>query len=183
VRALERGGSPAEKVGRGSAGPGSKERVATPNRATCSRDSAPVLRVNLAVFSDTLDPDELTRRLGMSCDTRSVKGESFPPPGEHRRFQRHRWRIDSEDPDDAESGLRLSEVIDALLGRIADRYREFLDLTRAGCEIELQIWFTSTTVPCLHLAPPTLRTIVALGASVDIDVVLTADGPAAPSGP
>ncbi len=132
-----------------------------------------MLTVNLAVFSDDLDPDHIQLQLDMTADTSWRKGERFPPPGEHRKRKRHCWKLCSQEPNDADAGLELPAFIAGLLARVKGRENRFLDLTRSGCNVCLEVWFTSSTIPALHFPVELLITLVALGANVDIDVVMT----------
>jgi len=137
-----------------------------------------MLKIFLSVLCGDLTPDQIQRILGMSCDSSWRSGDLFTYPSAARSRQRRQncWRISciaDQDRDAAAGACDVSEYVARLLARVKGRESGFLKLVGLGCNVELSISLVSANIPALNFAPEVLAGLVAIGASLDIDIVLT----------
>lgn len=136
------------------------------------------MKVFLSVFSPDLTPDQVQQVLLMRCDSSWRKGDLFPYVGapQSRVRKQNCWRISSGAEETGSTGENAggpSESIAGLLARVKGRESGFLRLVGLGCTVEVAISIVSANVPALNFDPEILSDLASIGASLDIDIVLT----------
>ncbi|GAB1819853.1 DUF4279 domain-containing protein [Herbidospora sp. RD11066] len=127
-------------------------------------------RAYFMIQSEHLDPESITRRLGVTPSRSEVKeskqsrrtGRLVPP--------RHEWIVDADLPETAS----LDDQADAVMARLAGTFDRIGELTAEGCEATLVMFRSfeagpSATKPGLLLTPEMLGLLVTAGAYVWID--------------
>jgi Domain of unknown function (DUF4279) len=125
--------------------------------------------VKLALFSETANPDELTKLAGIEPDFTALAGSTGGSARLPRRF--NHWELRSRlDPTSD-----LERHIDALLQRVASNMSEVFRAGEKGGGFELSIVgrlsLADDSSPGINLTSQQLRTLAELGASVDIEFI------------
>lgn len=133
-------------------------------------------KAKLTIVSNSLSPEEISRRIGLSWDDARRIGD--PKGRSGQVWTKSIWWLyeTSEGPQDGRSvELRLDEC----LARLRERVSPAVDAIRALSgteEVELGIYVLAQTVPPIHMTSATLDFIHHLGAELDVDVVLYESG-------
>jgi len=133
-----------------------------------------VVKVYLAIYSATLDPQTITQHLGLAPTQTRQKGEQVRPYV-RRTYAEHRWYYEVQ-PDHP---ALPEDKIQRLLQNVSPVANRFAQLANA-CHVVLHIVYKGyqSSMGGLHLDAETARQIALLGAAVDID--LYAYGPELP---
>ncbi len=133
------------------------------------------VRVYLCISSETLEPQEITSRVGLIPTCSNFKGQTRYPRNPHLKFQEHRWYFEPE------KGIpgSLEEKLDFLLEKLEPVETQVASL-RDKCEILIGICYEGykSWMGGWHLNHSTILKIAALAAEVDFD--LYAFGPDLP---
>lgn len=133
------------------------------------------VKIYLAVYSDTLDPQTITQHIGIAPTKTRQKGEQVRPYV-RRIYAEHRWYYEFQ-PDNPASP---EDKIQRLLHNVLPVANRFAQLTNDACQVVLHIAYKGyqSSMGGLHLDAEMARQIALLGAAIDID--LYAYGPELP---
>jgi len=119
----------------------------------------------LSVYGSDLEPDEVTRLLGIQPDTTWRRGD---PRGSRRTafFDYGCWRIETGIAEEAD----MNEQLKVLLARLGT-HEETLKAMRPPFDLEFGcVIYLDGPLPILHVDADTLQRISHLGAELDIDL-------------
>jgi len=142
-------------------------------RAIASYMEAAV-KVYLAIYSDTLDPQTITHHIGIAPTKTRQKGDQVRPYV-HHTYAENRWYYELQPDDPASPEVKIQR----LLNRVSPAANRFAQLANA-CQVVLHIVYKGyqSSMGGLHLDGEMARQIAMLGAAIDID--LYAYGPELP---
>jgi hypothetical protein len=125
------------------------------------------------VRSDTLPPEAVTERLGLTPTKAHWKGEIYAP--NKRPYRVHLWEIEALQDVSGE----VEEKLDALLQILEPAQQQIAELaTECDCSIEISYWGYQELMGGWHFEASTLRRVSALGVGLGFD--LYAVGPDLP---
>jgi hypothetical protein len=130
--------------------------------------------VKLTIISETLSPPEIDEYVGIKCNDSQIRAEMNRLGT--KRYARHAWFLKSKRviaPDEY-IGDRIDAEVRNLLSRLAPAADKINELSQ-GHEVEFSVYFLARDVPPMNLSKEDLRAIAALGASLDIDLILYAN--------
>lgn len=118
--------------------------------------------IRLVIVSDSIDPDELERKIGMTADKRWAKGDLRS----HTtiREQMSGWMITAE----TNASVAMDVAIEKLLTRITPVFERISELQ--GCSKQLSVVAYCAQPPALNFAAVTIAKVAKLGASLDVDL-------------
>jgi hypothetical protein len=143
----------------------------------------PWFSISLTIHADDLDPDEITRVLGVQPDQTQRKGVPLPPRGDRppRVPQIGMWLINLR-PEQA-PGCNVETAIATLLDRITVP----LDLwhqARAGASVRVFVGLSLDDYNSgFGIDPPLLRRAADLGVNLDFDIYNGVDEEPSEAGP
>ena len=122
------------------------------------------------LICNDMDPDEVTRRLGISPDASHRKGDLTP--------QGTAWKLDHWELTEQETGIPPEEdyaeaverCLDRLLQRIAreDILQKLAEIS-AQASLSVGVYGNCRETPKLYYSPETIRILARIGASLDED--------------
>jgi Domain of unknown function (DUF4279) len=127
------------------------------------------VEVYLAIYSETLDPQIITRRIGIVPSSTKTKGARLRPH-DPRTYPEHRWYFvaQPDHPSDPETKVQrlLEHIVPATdkIAALATESQIVLHIVYRG----YQGWMGG-----LHLDTITTQQIAALGAAIDVDLYAT----------
>lgn len=129
--------------------------------------------VRLSVISDSLSPSQIDEYVGIKCDDAQERG-NMNRLGT-KRYERHAWfmKYRSTVQEGEYIGDKIDSAIAHLLSRLQGSEVKVRELSE-GNEVEFSLYFYAQEVPPMGLSKRDLQAIAALGASLDIDVVVYA---------
>jgi hypothetical protein len=129
--------------------------------------------VRLSIISDSLSPSQIDEYVGIKCDDSQERGKMNRLGT--KRYERHAWfmkdRYTVREGEDI--GDKLDSAIAHLLSRLEGSEAKVRELSKSN-EVEFSLYFYAQDVPPMGLSRRHLQAIAALGASLDIDLVLYA---------
>ena len=133
------------------------------------------VKISLAVYSHTLDPQTMTQHIGIAPTKTRQKGDQVRSYV-HRTYAEHRWYYELQPDTPASPEVKIQR----LLYQVSPVANKFAQLANDGCHVVLHIAYKGyqSSMGGLHLDAETARQIALLGAAVDID--LYAYGPELP---
>ncbi len=127
--------------------------------------------VRLTIISESLSPFEIDEYVGIKCNDSQTRGEMNRLGT--KRYARHAWFLKSKRviaPDEY-IGDKIDAEVRNLLSRLAPAADKIKQLSQSH-EVEFSLYFLARDVPPMNLCKEDLRAIAALGASLDIDLIL-----------
>lgn len=117
-----------------------------------------------------MDPDEVTRRLGITPDASHRKGDRTP---HGTAWQLDHWELVEKEtgiPVQADYAAAVTRCLDRLLQRIADEevLRQLAQIS-VSAEISVGVYGNCHEVPNLSYSAETIRILARIGASLDED--------------
>jgi hypothetical protein len=130
--------------------------------------------VELRIISATLSPPEINDYIGIKCDDSQVRGEMNRLGT--KRYPRHAWYLASKRVVAPHEyiGDKIDIEVRNLLSRLAPVAGKIRELSQSH-EVEFSLYFLARDVPPMNLSKEDLGAIAALGASLDIDLILYAN--------
>jgi hypothetical protein len=124
--------------------------------------------VRLKIISTIHTPDEVTNLIGLRCDRSWYIGDKRP----HTAIAEtsHGWILNSQLPETAP----LYNQIEALLHRLHP-YKDSIQALSELDVVELSCVIYAAASPALNFTKDVIHNIAQLGASLDVDLYLTAD--------
>jgi hypothetical protein len=134
-----------------------------------------MVRASISVFSKSRKPDDISALIGLPYDSSWATDDSYPGKGviAGRKRKENCWRISLEIDDEASVSDPVTSVAQKMLLRVMGFEGGFKELWYQGCEIEFSIYMIGSQIPAIGLGLNELSGIVALGAYLDIDIVLS----------
>lgn len=124
------------------------------------------VHVTLALYGETLDPDEVSRRLGCAPTSAFRKGDSERPSGRKGRPYPHgAWLLTLED----KAPVEVDALVTQLLGRLPAEPAFWSDLRR---DYRVRIWialYTTAWNRGFTLRPRTTELVALTGAELVFD--------------
>jgi len=139
------------------------------------------VRVKLTIASNELSGKDITALIGIEADQIQVRGEMNKVGT--KPYAQHVWRIRSQHH--LVSTEPLWQQMEGCISELLDRLRPSVPAIRklsAENMVEVGIYVFARDVPSLGFSKEQVETIAALGASVDIDVVLYSKSETQPAG-
>jgi hypothetical protein len=131
------------------------------------------IRVKLTITSSTLPPDKITELVRMEPDSKQVLGEMNRLGT--KSYPHHAWIVrKARELTGPATASELHDVVSEFLVQLAPS-REFIKELSSKHDVELGLYIFTREVPSLGLSARQVQDISALGASIDIDVVLYSD--------
>jgi len=130
--------------------------------------------VRLTIISDSLSPDEIDKYVGVNCSDSQTRGEMNRLGT--KRYARHAWFLKSKRviaPNEY-IGDWIDAEVRSLLSRLAPAAEKIRELSHSY-EVEFSLYFLARDVPPMNISKEDLRAIAALGASLDIDLIIYAN--------
>lgn len=117
-----------------------------------------------------MDPDEVTRRLGITPDARHRKGDQTPSGA---AWQLDHWELIEKEtniPADGDYAAAVVRCLDRLLQRISEEeVLQKLAEISSQAEISVGVYGNCREIPNLSYSAGTIRTLGCIGASLDED--------------
>jgi hypothetical protein len=129
--------------------------------------------VRLSIISDSMAPSQIDEYVGIKCDESQTRGDMNRLGTKH--YERNAWFIKSRQtiPEDEYIGDKLDSAVAQLLSRLRGSEARIRELSGSN-EIEFSLYFYAREVPPMGLSKTHLQAIAALGANLDIDLILYA---------
>lgn len=129
----------------------------------------PSIKIRVALFGRNIDPDYVTRELGILPSATWRFGDRVS--GTNIMLEHDGWEIETVET----STVDLPCEMRKLLGRIEPIENKIVELSRTldlELEVSCSVFFVDQ-LPVLHFDAADLAPIVRLGASLDIDIIQT----------
>ncbi len=121
--------------------------------------------VHLAVLSDSLDPEEISSQLGLSCDEAWVVGDKRV--NTLLLEKENGWVLKSR----VEKNADLEDHIESVMELIKDSEHKFKAIScTKGCIVQLSYISYCESTPALNFENEVIDWLSSLGASLDIDI-------------
>lgn len=129
--------------------------------------------VRLSIISHSLTPSQIDEYVGIKCDDSQRRGDVNRLGT--KRYERHAWFLESRHtiPEDKHIGDKLDSAVAHLLLRLEGTEAKIKELSGSN-EVEFSLYFYAREIPPMGLSKRHLQAIAALGASLDIDLILYA---------
>jgi hypothetical protein len=127
--------------------------------------------LRLTIISENLSPGEIDEYVGIECNDSQIRGEMNRLGT--KRYTRHAWYLKSKRviaPDEY-IGDKIDAEVRSLLSRLAPAADKIKELSKSHV-VEFSVYFLARDVPPMNFSSEDLRAIAALGASLDIDLIL-----------
>ncbi len=127
--------------------------------------------VRLVIISDSLAPSQIDEYVGITCDMSQKKGDMNRLGT--KQYERHAWFMKSKQTirEGEYIGDKLDSAVARLLGRLQGTEARIKELSGSN-EVQFSLYFYAREVPSIGLSKTHLQAIVALGANLDIDLIL-----------
>lgn len=129
-------------------------------------------KAKLTIVSNTISPEEISRRIGLSWDDARRIGD--PKGRSGQTWGDNIWWL-YETSEGQEDGRPVELRLDECLGRLRERISSAAEAIRILSRtetVELGLYVLAQVVPPIHMTTATLDFIQGLGAELDVDVVL-----------
>ncbi len=131
------------------------------------------IRVKLTIASNTLSAKEVSALLGIEADSSQILGEmnrlGTKPYPQHAWVLKEKYEVNSTETMD-----QLEMCLSKFLARVGSASSIIRNLSIQHL-VEVGIYVFAREVPAIFLSKGQVEAIAALGASVDVDVVLYND--------
>lgn len=128
----------------------------------------PATRAYLAIRSDDVPPDEVTRRIGLQPTRTCVKGTPFGRRDSGFVTKTHLWALDAP-----ESPGELDEKVGSVVAAI-EAVAPAISGLRSACSIEFVIvyegWVGNSSLGGLQLTAHATQVLAQAGAALDVDI-------------
>jgi len=128
--------------------------------------------VKLTIISDSMTASEIDEYIGIKCNDSQERG-LLNRLGT-KRYEHHVWFLKTRynvSPDEY-VGDKIDPQIEQLLSTVRAAAEKIRDLSRNNSVI-FGLYFYAQNIPPLHLSMEQIEAVAALGAQLDIDVILS----------
>jgi hypothetical protein len=128
--------------------------------------------VKLTIISDKMTASEIDQYIGIKCNESQERG--LPNRLGTKRYEHHAWFLKTRynvSPDEY-IGDKIDQQIEQLFSKVRGAADKIRDLSRNN-KVVFGLYFCSRDIPPLGLSKEQMEAVAALGASLDIDVVLS----------